>query len=105
MVFFIIIGIFFLFVILNFISSSRYRPSKEEIKHLFRKALDGKMKPLEWDEFINVPIKHDKRLEFIRRKCIELNKKPDVFSTNPNQYFNELGLKEIQQILHELGDA
>ena len=94
--------IIFFFIILNFISSIKYKPSKEEIKKILKKAIDGTIKPHEWDQLVCVPIKHDKDLEEVWEKCVELNNHSHFFSNSTDSYFSELGIKEIRKILGEL---
>ena len=95
-----LIVIFFIF--LNYHSSIKYRPSKEEIKVILKKAIDGTIKPREWDQLVCVPIKYDKYLEEIREKCEKLNNHTEFFSKSTDSYFSELGIKEISKILWEL---
>lgn len=102
----IVIGIIGFFGFLNWMTGIKYKPSRDEVEDKLRRVLDSTMTWEEWDEFICVPIKHDKELNLVRIKCAEMKGAEFYHRGNADDQkkwiFNERGLERVGELLSKL---
>lgn len=94
--------IFVLAAILVFvrIGTPIYLVKKRNLVTLFNMVLDGHATENDWQVFLGVPIRHNDRLEDIRRRCCELSEREYI--GGDGVLFTEKGKEEIRQLLLEL---
>ena len=83
-----IVLVLLIFRFLTALSKRRNRRSGPEIAATISRHIQGIDTSEEWDQFISVPIP-DKRLDEIRRRCIQLDN-PGARSPNEINEFNEI---------------
>ncbi|MGZ5780525.1 MAG: hypothetical protein ACXWIN_06150 [Burkholderiaceae bacterium] len=102
----IVIGILGFFGFLNWRTGKKYKPSRDEVEDKLRRVLNGTMTWEEWDEFICVPIRHDKELDLVRIKCAEMKGEEYYHRENVDDQkkwvFNERGLEQVGELLSKL---
>ena len=103
--FLIIIVIVVVFMILQIHSNRTYKPTKEEIKEILNKTIEGELELFDFDEFSSVKIHYNKELEEIRLKYVKILANVDYNSINDNENpvpLNDNGKIEIQKLIGEL---
>ena len=101
----IIIVIVLAFIILQIISNQTYKPTKEEIKEILSKTIEGKLELYDFDEFSSVKIHYNKELEEIRLKYIQIVSNKEYNSINENENLAPLNDKwkiEIKKLIGKL---
>ena len=101
----IIIVIVLVFLILQIISNRTYKPTKEEIKEILNKTIEGKLELYDFDEFSSVKIHYNKKLEEIRMKYIKVVSNKEYNSINENENpvpLNDKGKIEVKKLIGEL---
>ena len=103
--FLIIIVVVIVFLVLQIISNRTYKPTKEEIKEILNKTIEGKLELYDFDEFSSVKIHYSKELEEIRLKYVKIiaNKEYNSINDNTNPVpLNDKGKEEIKKLIGEL---
>ena len=91
--FVVVFLVLFLFRTLQWFSNRTYKPSKEDIAAILRSSMEGTLSRAALDEFMNVKIAYDRRLDGIREKFSDIvAKKQDVGQSR----------RQIESLLTEL---
>ena len=103
-IFLIIIVFIVAILIFQLISNRTYKPTKEEIKEILNKTIEGKLELSDFDEFSSVKIHYNKELEEIRLKYNRIVTNKEYNSTNNNTNpvpLNDKGKIEIKKLAGE----
>ena len=81
--------------------------TKEDVRQILCRVLDGTMSFHEWDDFTHIPLKHDQLLEGIRLACLDLDTQGDMIHRDDNKMeekwiYNEKGLDRVKDLLQKL---
>ncbi|MEJ2042420.1 MAG: hypothetical protein P8X74_07355 [Reinekea sp.] len=101
---FIVTLIFILFVTaaLIFGRAPVYRPDSDHIQSILTRMLEGVLPEAEWDFFIEMPIRHDAKLDYLRTVCLETYEQHAIRTRDGCVRMREEGLIRIRYLLNRL---
>lgn len=82
-----------------------YQPTEESIEKLLTQMSEGEASVQEWSFFLEMPIRHDEKLEALRLKCAKLNEECGLRARHEKARLNEAGLIRLRHILAELENS
>jgi len=75
--------------------------SREEVKKILERVLDGRMDCREWDAFIRIPIKGNLEMDSVRAACEELENEERIGDVGIIQH-GDSARRQILELLEEL---
>lgn len=79
-----------------------YRPDIAHVQSVLTRMLEGGLSESEWDFFIEMPIRHDERLDRIRLSCQQTNEQYSLRAKSGNARMKEGGLIRLRFLLNQL---
>lgn len=78
-----------------------YRLERSNIITLLDMVLAGRASENDWQVFIGIPLRHNKALQALQQRCVELTK-TDYIGAQGDRLFTPNGLAELEKLLAEL---
>lgn len=102
----IVVVVFLIFGVLQWLSDRTYKPTISEVVGILETCRDGRLSLGEFDEFSCVRIAYDPRLDTIREKFNQIvDDKENIdgnFSREDATALNDIGKGKIGQLIEEL---
>ena len=92
----VLLGVF------RWVKTPYYRVTPERMIHVLEMVLTGQATENDWQITFGMTIRHNQELELLRQKCIEIEEKYYIDSSNSAYLFSSDGLIQLKAILKTL---
>jgi hypothetical protein len=94
----LVLGALWLFIR---VGSPVYRIERDNVIALLELVIAGEATENDWQVFVSVPVRHNKELTDIQKRCVELAK-IEYIGGPGNKLFSARGISELEKLLAEI---